>query len=136
MELPLSVNGLQKIYVRYFGQNLDPVNITELCWQVRSYVVLHHIKLTESSFLFSSGNVINFSDVIAFSKQRGILMIVLKTGFICLFSGDSSKKQCVQVCNPDLYTQTGHMLPKGRGIIGNLQLFRWKIKEYTAKEIL
>lgn len=136
MELPLSVSGLQKIYVRYFRENLAPVSITELCWQVRSYVVLHHIKLTDSSFLFSSGSLINFSDVIAFSKQHGILMIVLKTGVICLFSGDSSLHQCVQVCNPELYAQTGRMLPKGRSIIGNLQLLRWKIKEYTTKEIL
>ena len=136
MELPLSVNGLQKLFVRYFRKNLDPVSITELCWQVRSYVVLHQIKLTESSFLFSSGNLINFSDVIAFSRQRGILMIVLKSGVICLFSGDSPMRQCVQVCNPDLYVQTGQMLPKGRSVFKNLQLLRWKIKECTSKEIL
>lgn len=136
MELPLSVNGLQKIYVRYFRKNLDPVSITELCWQMRPFVVLHHFKLTESSFLFSSGSLIRFSDVITFSKQHGIFMIVLKTGIVCLFSGDSSMQQCVQVCNPDLYAQTGHMLPRGRSIILNLQLLRWKIKECTAKEIL
>jgi hypothetical protein len=135
MELPLSVNGLQKIFVRYFRENLTPVSITELCWQARSYVVLHHIKLTESSFLFSSGMLIHFSDVIAFSRQRGILVVVLKTGVVYLFSGDSSQSQCVQICNPELYAKTGRMLPKGRSVIRNLQLLRWKIKEYMAKDI-
>ena len=52
MELPLSISNLQEQWLLSFLKKLDPANITELFWQLRPYVVLHHVEFKESSFLF------------------------------------------------------------------------------------
>ena len=54
MELPLSISNLQEQWLLSFLKKLDPANITELFWQLRPYVVLHHVEFKESSFSFSS----------------------------------------------------------------------------------
>jgi hypothetical protein len=52
MELPLSISNLQEQWLLSFLKKLDPANITELFWQLRPYVVLHHVEFKESSFAY------------------------------------------------------------------------------------
>ena len=66
MELPLSISNLQEQWLLSFLKKLDPANITELFWQLRPYVVLHHVEFKESSFSFLSVGSINFVDIVGF----------------------------------------------------------------------
>ena len=73
MELPLSISNLQEQWLLSFLKKLDPANITELFWQLRPYVVLHHVEFKESSFSFSSVGIINFVDIVGFVRKNDTL---------------------------------------------------------------
>ena len=80
MELPLSISNLQEQWLLSFLKKLDPVNIAELFWQLRPYVVLHHVEFKESSFSFLSVGSINFVDIVGFVREEDTLGILLKNG--------------------------------------------------------
>ena len=73
MELPLSISNLQEQWLLSFLKKLDPVNIAELFWQLRPYVVLHHVEFKESSFSFLSVGSINFVDIVGFVREEDTL---------------------------------------------------------------
>ena len=85
MELPLSISNLQEQWLLSFLKKLDPANITELFWQLRPYVVLHHVEFKESSFSFSSVGIINFVDIVGFVRKNDTLGILLRNGCFYLF---------------------------------------------------
>ena len=78
-----------------FLKELDPANITELFWQLRPYVVLHHVEFKESSFSFSSVGIINFVDIVGFVRKNDTLGILLRNGCFYLFSAASMDRQCM-----------------------------------------
>ena len=82
MELPLSISNLQEQWLLSFLKKLDPVNIAELFWQLRPYVVLHHVEFKESSFSFLSVGSINFVDIVGFVREEDTLGILLKLSLI------------------------------------------------------
>ena len=100
MELPLSISNLQEQWLLSFLKKLDPANITELFWQLRPYVVLHHVEFKESSFSFSSVGIINFVDIVGFVRKNDTLGILLRNGCFYLFSAVSRDRQCILVCDP------------------------------------
>ena len=110
MELPLSISNLQEQWLLSFLKKLDPANITELFWQLRPYVVLHHVEFKESSFSFSSVGIINFVDIVGFVRKNDTLGILLRNGCFYLFSAVSRDRQCILVCDPEFYKQTGRRL--------------------------
>ncbi|MFQ8829552.1 MAG: hypothetical protein ACLR80_08245 [Parabacteroides merdae] len=110
MELPLSISNLQEQWLLSFLKKLDPANITELFWQLRPYVVLHHVEFKESSFSFSSVGIINFVDIVGFVRKNDTLGILLRNGCFYLFSAVSMDRQCILVCDPEFYKQTGRRL--------------------------
>ncbi|MEY8486304.1 hypothetical protein [uncultured Parabacteroides sp.] len=136
MELPLSISNLQEQWLLSFLEKLDPVNITELFWQLRPYVVLHHVEFKESSFSFSSVGIISFADIAAFVLLKDALGILLKNGRFCLFSASSMDQQCISVCDPEFYKRTGKLLPGWSLFVAKRQLLWWKIKEYLRRNIL
>lgn len=136
MELPLSIACLQEQWLQSFLEKLEPANITELFWQLRPYVVLHHVEFQESSFSFSSFGAVNFSDIIGFIRKDGSLGILLKNGWFYLFSDSSTDQQCLLICNPEFYKQKGKVLSFWSDFIVKLQLLWWKIKEYLRRNIL
>ncbi len=136
MELPLSISNFQEHWLLSLSKKLDPVNITELFWQLRSYVVLHHVEFKDSSFSFSSIGIINFVDIAGFVRKGDTLGILLKDGRICLFSASSMDRQCILVCDPEFYKRTGRMLPGWSLLAAKRQLLWWKIKEYLRRNIL
>ena len=136
MELPLSISNLQEQWLLSLLEKLDPVNITELFWQLRPYVVLHHVEFKESSFSFSSVGIINFTDIAGFVLLRNALGILLRDGRFCLFSASSMDRQCISVCNPEFYKKTGRMLSGWSLFVAKRQLLWWKIKEYLRRNIL
>ena len=136
MELPLSISNLQEQWLLSFLKKLDPVNIAELFWQLRPYVVLHHVEFKESSFSFSSVGSINFVDIIGFVREEDTLGILLKNGRFYLFSAASMDRQCISVCDPEFYKQTGRMLGGWSLFVAKRQLLWWKIKEYLRRNIL
>ena len=101
MELPLSISNLQEQWLLSFLKKLDPANITELFWQLRPYVVLHHVEFKESSFSFSSVGIINFVDIVGFVRKNDTLGILLRNGCFYLFSAVSRDRQCILVCDPE-----------------------------------
>ena len=109
MELPLSISNLQEQWLLSFLKKLDPANITELFWQLRPYVVLHHVEFKESSFSFSSVGIFNFVDIM--------------------------DRQCILVCDPEFYKQTGRRLGGWSLFVAKRQLLWWKIKEYLHRNI-
>lgn len=136
MELPLSISNFQEHWLLSLSKKLDPVNITELFWQLRSYVVLHHVEFKDSSFSFSSIGIINFMDIAGFVRKGDTLGILLKDGRIYLFSASSMDQQCILVCDPEFYKRTGRMLPGWSLLAAKRQLLWWKIKEYLRRNIL
>lgn len=136
MELPLSISNLQEQWLLSFLKKLDSANITELFWQLRPYVVLHHVEFKESSFSFSSVGSINFVDIVGFVREEDTLGILLKNGRFYLFSAASMDRQCISVCDPEFYKQTGRMLCAGAFFVAKWQLLWWKIKEYLRRNIL
>ena len=136
MELPLSISNLQEQWLLSLLEKLDPVNITELFWQLRPYVVLHHVEFKESSFSFSSVGIINFTDIVGFVRGKGTLGILLRDGRFCLFSASSMDRQCISVCNLEFYKKTGRMLSGWSLFVAKWQLLWWKIKEYLRRNIL
>ena len=110
MELPLSISNLQEQWLLSFLKKLDPANITELFWQLRPYVVLHHVEFKEASFSFSSVGIINFVDIVGFVRKNDTLGILLRNGCFYLFSAVSMDRQCILVCDPEFYKQTGRRL--------------------------
>ncbi|RHO72983.1 hypothetical protein DW083_08165 [Parabacteroides sp. AF48-14] len=135
MELPLSIACLQEQWVQFLLKKLEPANITELFWQLRPYVVLHHVEFQESSFSFSIFGAVNFSDIISFIRKDGTLGILLKNGRFYLFSDSSMDRQCILVCDPDFYEQEGKALSAWSNFVGKCQLLWWKIKEYLRRNI-
>lgn len=136
MELPLSISNLQEQWLLSLLEKLDPVNITELFWQLRPYVVLHHVEFKESSFSFSSVGIINFTDIAGFVLLRNALGILLRDGRFCLFSASSMDRQCISVCNLEFYKKTGRTLSGWSLFVAKWQLLWWKIKEYLRRNIL
>ena len=130
MELPLSISNLQEQWLLSFLKKLDPANITELFWQLRPYVVLHHVEFKESSFSFSSVGIINFVDIVGFVRKNDTLGILLRNGCFYLFSAVSMDRQCILVCDPEFYKQTGRRLGGWSLFVAKRQLLWWKIKEY------
>ena len=135
MELPLSISNLQEQWLLSLLEKLDPVNITELFWQLRPYVVLHHVEFKESSFSFSSVGIINFTDIAGFVRGKDTLGILLRDGRFCLFSASSMDRQCISVCNLEFYKKTGRMLSGWSLFVAKRQLLWWKIKEYLHRNI-
>ena len=135
MELPLSISSLQEQWLLSFLKELDPANITELFWQLRPYVVLHHVEFKESSFSFSSVGIINFVDIVGFVRKNDTLGILLRNGCFYLFSAASMDRQCILVCDPEFYKQTGRMLGGWSLFVAKRQLLWWKIKEYLHRYI-
>ena len=135
MELPLSIACLQEQWVQFLLKKLEPANITELFWQLRPYVVLHHVEFQESSFSFSIFGAVNFSDFISFIRKVGSLGILLKIGRFYLFSDSSMDRQCILVCDPDFYEREGKVLSAWSNFVGKCQLLWWKIKEYLRRNI-
>lgn len=135
MELPLSISSLQEQWLLSFLKKLDPANITELFWQLRPYVVLHHVEFKESSFSFSSVGIINFVDIVGFVRKNDTLGILLRNGCFYLFSAVSRDRQCILVCDPEFYKQTGRMLGGWSLFVAKRQLLWWKIKEYLHRNI-
>lgn len=105
MELPLSISNLQEQWLLSFLKKLDPANITELFWQLRPYVVLHHVEFKESSFSFSSVGIINFVDIVGFVRKNDTLGILLRNGCFYLFSAVSMDRQCILVCDPEFLSK-------------------------------
>lgn len=136
MDLSLSIESLQKQWSLSFLKKLEPVNITELFWQLRPYVVLHHVEFKESSFSFSTFGSVDFNEIVSFVRKRGTLGILLRNGCFYLFSDSSVDQQCILVCNPELYKQKGKVLSGWSTLVGSLQLLWWKIKEYLRRNIL
>ena len=136
MELPLSISNLQEQWLLSFLKKLDPVNIAELFWQLRPYVVLHHVEFKESSFSFLSVGSINFVDIVGFVREEDTLGILLKNGRFYLFSSASMDRQCISVCDPEFYKQTGRLLSGWSSFVAKQQLLWWKIKEYLRRNIL
>ena len=80
-------------------------------WQLRPYVVLHHVEFKESSFSFSSVGIINFVDIVGFVRKNDTFLgILLRNGCFYLFSAVSMDRQCILVCDPEFYKQTGRRL--------------------------
>ena len=136
MDLPLSIEGLQKQWSLSFWQKLEPVNITELFWQLRPYVALHHVEFKESAFSFSTFGSVDFTEIVSFVRRKGTLGILLRNGHLYLFSDSSADQQCISVCNPKLYKQKGKVLSGWSTFVGYFQLLWWKIKEYLRRNIL
>ena len=134
-ELPLSISNLQEQWLLSFLKKLDPANITELFWQLRPYVVLHHVEFKESSFSFSSVGIINFVDIVGFVRKNDTLGILLRNGCFYLFSAVSMDRQCILVCDPEFYKQTGRRLGGWSLFVAKRQLLWWKIKEYLHRNI-
>lgn len=122
-------------YADFFRKKLDPANITELFWQLRPYVVLHHVEFKESSFSFSSVGIINFVDIVGFVRKNDTLGILLRNGCFYLFSAVSMDRQCILVCDPEFYKQTGRRLGGWSLFVAKRQLLWWKIKEYLHRNI-
>ena len=135
MELPLSISNLQEQWLLSFLKKLDPANITELFWQLRPYVVLHHVEFKESSFSFSSVGIINFVDIVGFVRKNDTLGILLRNGCFYLLSAVSMDRQCILVCDPEFYKQTGRRLGGWSLFVAKRQLLWWKIKEYLHRNI-
>lgn len=136
MEQPLSVANLQKEYVHYLSNKFEPVDVVELSWQMRPYVVLHRVRITDSAFFFSAGIPILFSDISRFYVRAGTLNILLKTGYLCILSRQSSARRWVYVCNPDEYVRTIQTQLWWWVCVGNLKLFWWNIKDYLYRVLL
>ena len=136
MELPLSISNLQEQWLLSFLKKLDPANITELFWQLRPYVVLHHVEFKESSFSFSSVGIINFVDIVGFVRKNDTLGILLRNGCFYLFSAVSMDRQCILVCDPEFYKQTGRRLGGWSLFVAKRQLLWWKIKECLHRNII
>lgn len=136
MELPLSITALQSLFVLHFLKKLEPASITELCWQMRPYIVLHQVRLTDSAFQFSSGLSIDYSDVIAFAVKQGTLKILCGNGCLYLLSGSCSKHIGVQICSPELYKESGKMQSAKDNLKGSIRLSWWYIKESMSKKLL
>lgn len=136
MEQPLFIGGLQKQFVLYQQKEHKPTNIAELCWQIRPYVVLHQIRITDSAFIFAAGAPIHYADVISFAKKNGALKILLKNGRLCLLSGSNPSRWCIRVCDPEEYARTGRMQPWWRTCASYIKLFWWNTKEFVNRKIL
>lgn len=136
MDLPLSIGSLQKQWLLSFWEKLEPVNITELFWQLRPYVVLHHVEFKESAFSFAALGSVDFTEIVSFVRKRETLGILLRNGRFYLFSDSSLDQQCILVCNPELYKQKGKVLSGWSTVVGSLQLLWWKIKEYLRRNLL
>ena len=112
MELPLSISNLQEQWLLSFLKKLDPANITELFWQLRPYVVLHHVEFKESSFSFSSVGIINFVDIVGFVRKNDTLGILLRNGCFYLFSAVRKKfRRLVSFCR-----ETAIIVVENKGI--------------------
>ena len=118
MELPLSISNLQEQWLLSFLKKLDPANITELFWQLRPYVVLHHVEFK-----------------VGFVRKNDTLGILLRNGCFYLFSAVSMDRQCILVCDPEFYKQTGRRLGGWSLFVAKRQLLWWKIKEYLHRNI-
>lgn len=136
MEQPLSIANFQREYILFLKKELKPANITELCWQIRPYVVLYQIGFTGTALSFSDRDMIPFSEVIDFWIKRGMLVILLKNGTLCLLSDTTNKIRYIRIGDPEYYAKTGVIRPRWLTVFDNIQLFWWETKEYINKALL
>ena len=93
------------------------------------------LEFKESSFSFSSVGIINFVDIVGFVRKNDTLGILLRNGCFYLFSAVSRDRQCILVCDPEFYKQTGRRLGGWSLFVAKRQLLWWKIKEYLHRNI-
>lgn len=157
MKLPLTTMGLQKLIVLSSQKKLEPVSISELCWVIRPYIAVHRVYITKTALALpkqapfarhlytmdtkeeqaARPNIcLDFSEVVAFEEDRGTLLILLKTGCICLLAESGPYRRFIPIYTAEEYANSCKLCRWGLFLLGNLRLFQWRLKESIQRMIL
>lgn len=147
---------LRKKIVLSFLNKMEPIYASDLCWQLRPFIPLHQIRITDTALIFpetrsliinlketypeldkepAPRNIIRFDEVIGYREKDGCMEIFLKTGYVHILSAIFPDRKYINVYPEKIYPNASRFrlfMWKWRG---NLELFWWKIKEWSRKDI-
>lgn len=134
----------------YYRKQYVSVSPSELCWQINTYISVHEIQLTDTALIFPDAgcsvcylhssdrnqqdisyykNIIYFSDIVHVVDNHGTLEVLLRNGYLCLLSRNSSKRKLIDIYPERDLSKVGRLSISWYRFRADIQLFKWYINE-------